>query len=644
MKSLPLTTFFISLLARHLHGSFGNFVEESYLMAMMDNGFTDMGRLVHEAAKCQDCMINRAEVTVVSFDAITPFLAKFTIRASRLGFVRIQMYCNFNEQCSYLQRLRQRELGSSTPTSTMYNTNPTYLHECTELLTHLNSKLPCKNDKLTELIKGSTLYDTARPNDSLDNLLQSSDSSMLGQSNGKSLCIFQLHRLVTADCKICIRQTSDSKSIAEIQFVLNVEHYIVYLLRSSKQMEKILKDCSRCSFLKGELSRYHEYLCDETYTGVPRQEISEYPDMMCVQVTLTPSLFYSNDDMLQCMKYLAAADGNIAYWMTIGAVPSLPAYFLVSYVPMNFDNVGQTQLQTCGSGRTIIEMSQIGNCFMNYYNQFEPSPLFETQISTHHPHPDTRFPRSTLTTSTVCLVAHYETKSRFKRSFITGSMELSAHSSLIELQATSMASPMHGILSIEFDKLVFIPEEMCVYERSKLASPQVNNGADKKSNETTKLTLISKIFEKLKISKKSKKSKKSVSSHGKSEVGSSHSPSNAESFPTISGRDDAIVLVSLIPENPQCLACLALSNEVLLVSTVKNYVLMFASQHDDWHCGCEFVSFTQFDYVKTHKWRQLSSIEIVYHLDDPQFNKRIMGENVGLLLNELYTKKSNRYI
>lgn len=624
MKSLPLTTILVSLLARHLHGSFGNFVEESYLMAMMDNGYTNMERLVHKAAKCQDCMINRAEVTVVSFDAITPFLAKFTIRASRLGFVRIQMYCNFNEQCSYLQRLRQRELGSSTPTSTMYNTNPTYLHECTELLTHLNSKLPCKNDKLTELMKGSTLYDTARPNDSLDNLLQSSDSSMLGQSNGKSLCIFQLHRLVTADCKICIRQTSGSKSIVEIQFVLNVEHYIVYLLRSSKHMEKILKDCSRCSFLQGELSRYHEYLCDETYTGVPRQEISEYPDMMCVQVTLTPSLFYSNDDMLQCMRYLAAADGNIAYWMAIGAVPSLPAYFLVSYAPMEFNNVGETQVQTCGSDRTIIEMSQIGNCFMNYYNQFEPSPPFETQISTHHPHPDTRFPPSTLTTSTVCLVAHYETKSRFKRSFKTGSMELSAHSSLIELQATSMAYPMHGILSIEFDKLVFIPQEMCVYERPKLASPKVINRADRKSNDATKPS--------------------SISSRGKSEFGSSHSPSNAKSFPTISGRDDAIVLVSLIPENPQCLACLALSNEVLLVSTVKNYVLMFASQHDDWHCGCEFVSFTQFDYVKTHKWRQLSSIEIVYHLDDPQFNKRIMGENVGLLLNELYPKKSNRYI
>lgn len=346
--------------------------------------------------------------------------------------------------------------------------------------------------------------------------------------------------------------------------------------------------------------------------------------MMCVQVTLTPSLFYSNDDMLQCMRYLAAADGNIAYWMAIGAVPSLPAYFLVSYVPMEFNNVGETQVQTCGSDRTIIEMSQIGNCFMNYYNQFEPSPPFETQISTHHPHPDTRFPPSTLTTSTVCLVAHYETKSRFKRSFKTGSMELSAHSSLIELQATSMAYPMHGILSIEFDKLVFIPQEMCVYERPKLASPKVINRADRKSNDATKPT--------------------SISSRGKSEFGSSHSPSNAKSFPTISGRDDAIVLVSLIPENPQCLACLALSNEVLLVSTVKNYVLMFASQHDDWHCGCEFVSFTQFDYVKTHKWRQLSSIEIVYHLDDPQFNKRIMGENVGLLLNELYPKKSNRYI
>lgn len=345
--------------------------------------------------------------------------------------------------------------------------------------------------------------------------------------------------------------------------------------------------------------------------------------------------------MLQCMRYLAAADGNIAYWMTIGAVPSLPAYFLVSYVPMEFNNVGETQVQTCRSDCTIIEMSQIGNCFMNYYNQFEPSPPFETQISTHHPQPDTRFPPSTLTTSTVCLVAHYETKSRFKRSFKTGSMELSAHSSLIELQATSTAYPMHGIPSLEFDKLVFIPEEMCVYERPKIASPQVINRADRKSNDATKPNSILEIFRKSKILRKSKKS---VLSRGESESGSSHSPSNAESFPTISGRDDAIVLVSLIPKNPECLACLALSNEVLLVSTVKNYVLMFASQHDDWHCGCKFVSFTQFDYVKTHKWRQLSSIEIVYHLDDPQFNKRIMGENVGLLLNELYPKKSNRYI
>lgn len=251
-------------------------------------------------------------------------------------------------------------------------------------------------------------------------------------------------------------------------------------------MEKILKGCSRCSFLQGELSRYHEYLCNETYTGVPRQEISEYPDMMCVQVTLTPSLFYSNDDMLQCMRYLAAADGNIAYWMTIGAVPSLPAYFLVSYVPMEFNNVGETQVQTCRSDRTIIEMSQIGNCFMNYYNQFEPSPPFETQISTHHPKQDTRFPPSTLPTSTVCLVAYYETKLLFKPSFKTRSMELSDHSSLIELQATSMAYHMHDILSLEFDKLVFISEEMCVYERSKIASPQVINRADRKSNDATK--------------------------------------------------------------------------------------------------------------------------------------------------------------
>lgn len=103
---------FLWLLACDLHRSCDDFVEESYLMGVKYNGYKDMSKLLHDAFGCKTCMIINAEVTVVSIEVIALFVAKFTIRSSRHGLKRIQMYCNQEAVCPFLQRLRALSPGS----------------------------------------------------------------------------------------------------------------------------------------------------------------------------------------------------------------------------------------------------------------------------------------------------------------------------------------------------------------------------------------------------------------------------------------------------------------------------------------------------------------------------------------------------
>lgn len=601
MKSQHLTTIFLWLLACDLHRSCDGFVEESYLMGVKYNGCKDMSKLLHDAFGCKTCMIINAEVTVVSIEVIALFVAKFTIRSSRHGLKRIQMYCNQEAVCPFLQRLR-----ALSPGSMIDNTPPTRIHEFTDLLEQLSAtQATSEHRRIAELLEHFTLYDAASTNKELDHPPQSLDSSVTGRPSGNYLCLFQLPYLVTIDCRSCMRQSSGSKSMAEFSLVENDLLYIAHVVHSFTPLEDIMNDCSGCFLSKGEISGSHDFLCDRTHSeNSARRKRSNNPDMMiCIRIHSKPSLFYNSNDMSTCMKCLASGRGATGYWINIGASPSLPAYFLVSYMSVQNKMAGKKRLHECTNECPNYEVSQLHECDSNYYTQFEPSPSFEAQISTRTPYSTIKFipdisPRTPYSTTKfssdistqflLCVVAYYRKNSRCAKCLGYAITELSDYSSLIDYRSTSM-SELERCISVtgdlNCDTLVFFPSEMCAYEEQR--QRMLFYGNPKTRGKKTKST---------------SKPTKSDSYPYKIDTGSSRSTSDTENLPNYSGRVDVIVLVQY--ENPICLACYVILNEVLLISTLNGYVWMVKPKIEDWHCGCNSVFEKEFDYPKTHILRQ----------------------------------------
>lgn len=95
-KSQHVTTILVWRLACYLHGSFSEFVEESYLMAVDEVGII---KLLLGARLCQSRMINKAGVSIVSFEEVTSLVLVCNIRSSIHGLVRILMQCNNLDEC-----------------------------------------------------------------------------------------------------------------------------------------------------------------------------------------------------------------------------------------------------------------------------------------------------------------------------------------------------------------------------------------------------------------------------------------------------------------------------------------------------------------------------------------------------------------
>lgn len=360
-KSQHVTTNLVWRLACYLHKRDSEFVEESYLMAVDEVDDLGIIKLLLSARLCQSCMINKAGVSIVSFEEVTSLVLVCNIRSSIHGLVRVLMQCNNLDECPNLHRLRRRELQLSKSNSVTDRTPLGIDPKFVDLLKSLSSKESHINElKFVKLLQDYNFYVIAVPARKMEQVPQGFGHDTLFQSNDIVLCISRKAELVTAGCRICMRQASSLGAIAEIPVMKHGIDYIMNVLSIKVGYGNVELNWD-VSFKTKVIDNHLCNKKDHEKSKRPMsEEISPKPDVFSmatfVRVEFEPSLGVANTYVMDCMRCLAFNAGETAYWMNIGVMPSQHAYILVSY---------KVQPQEVGVEQRLIKCLTMEKCRNN---------------------------------------------------------------------------------------------------------------------------------------------------------------------------------------------------------------------------------------------------------------------------------------
>ncbi|KAL0590203.1 hypothetical protein ABG067_001848 [Albugo candida] len=520
------------------------------------------GIIISNYAKCQHCLLVFAGAKEVSIRRIEPLRITFTVTSSHLGFQRGRNHCS--DVCC---NLSAGQLALPVTVSTDH----------TESTPHASKKK---------------------------------------QKGEKFVCLTQLYWHATDDCRSCLREVMDSKKLGEFLFIKQGKIYFVHVLRTLHFNPKLAsKNCEKTRVCRNlGITEYPDDLCKAVhkkrvstsghsakrlrmklpFLGI-KQQIWHY---YCLEVTPQPDTssegLSRHERTLRCMKCLERSVVGFAHWLKVDAFFEPSAFILVA------SKTDLTNWNICRMDCYSVANTLVDKCYKDYQAQFDPSPIGD-QIFVHVATQDEKdfFPDF----YSNCLVAHYhyehveECRRCLRSSFEVRVDPLSKITSLI---ATINAQGKNFKECISFpnkhacDKLVFVPDQICMYEHdTPLQSEQM-------------------------LSAGSTHSRRELSWWHKYWKPKTPETSSAGILSTHYGQVVTIVMATY--HTNECLKCLALVHEVLIVSTVKRYVWMIDSNRESPACNCAIIDEkSRLENLDIHSLRAISAIEVYAHIRGSDF-------------------------
>lgn len=308
---------------------------------------------------CQECLLNSAGVQGFSIMESQKSAVKLVLTASYVSHVRIQTHCNHVGHCADLIRMTPRASPEISP------------KESAESITRIIEKIG------------------------------------MNELEEKVVCLAQKHIHVEERCRVCLRETSDSKSMGEFLFRDLQDDYFVYILRTSHQKHITAKACMDSRSCREVLAdKYSDELCEvmhsegvSTYygesgiivkdqagiTGEARQSDNKHEQnvrkLHCALATPLESTSEergdTNNSMLPCLNCLARQTNLFVHWMRVSTESRSNAYFL-------FGKIGETSNSqfpdACAGICTILDVPT-NECYKKYHKQFDTTPIGD-QVST----------------------------------------------------------------------------------------------------------------------------------------------------------------------------------------------------------------------------------------------------------------------
>ncbi|CCI47018.1 unnamed protein product [Albugo candida] len=567
MRSLPLVSTSIWLLAYHSHTCYGEYYSVKYTMEVSEGERLQEGIIISEYTKCQLCLIAMAGAKGVSLKRIEPLRITFTVTSSHLGFQRGRNHCS--DVC---RNLIAGQLASPVTVSTGH----------TESTPHVSKKK---------------------------------------QKEEKLVCLTQSYWHATDDCRSCIREVMDSKNIGEFLFIKDGTVYFVHVLRTlnyrpdhaSRNCEKT-RACSKLGFLK-----YPDDLCQAVhekrvstsghsakrltmklpFLGIQKSGKTQQQKMhfYCLEVTPQPDTssegLSRHERIILCMKCLERTVAGFVHWLKVDAFFEPSAFILIG------SRRDLTNWNICRMDCYSVQNTLVDKCYRDYQAQFDPSPIGD-QIFVHVATEDKNYFFPDYYSD--CLVAHYhyehveECRRCLKSSFEVRVDPLSEITSLI---TTRNAQGKNFRECISFsntpacDKLVFVPDQICMYEHeTPPRSEQIPSAG-------------------------STHPRRELSWWHKFRKPKTPETSSAGILSTHQGQVVTIVMATY--HTDECLKCLALVHEVLIISTAKRYVWMIDSNRESPACNCETIDErSRLENLDIHSLRAISALEVYayIHLSD----------------------------
>nr|CCA14968.1 AlNc14C7G976 [Albugo laibachii Nc14] len=564
MQLLPLATLSIWLVACHLRTSFGELYPRKYCIELAEDDLHRKGPILSEYTKCQHCLLGNAGVNGLYINTIELTGITFTVVSWSLGFQRVRNHCNNSDVCPNLAPLQR-----APP--------PVPYADTSKAISHVSKKKDPKE---------------------------------------KLVCLTQSYWDARDGCKACRREEMDSKSLGEFLVLIEGEVYFVYVLRTSRYVPGTSINCEKngaCTDLGHD--EYPDHLCQAVHRkGVSKsaksatlmkfkssfretqkngktkeQQLQSY----CLEATPKPDTYARgrsiHERMLSCMKCIRRTATGFVHWFRGDATVEKVASLLIS------SKKYLTDWSDCMGMCHTLKKAPIANCYVDYQTQFDESPIGD-QIFVNIAEPSRKnlFPDY----YSECVVSHYRSEhfQKCQRCLNTivdnPAVKLSDITSLITSKAGQKATLTTCISTSNeriCDKLVFVPNEMCMYDP--WVAARSNPLASAHSNP----------------------SRRQLFPWRKYLWPKTHQTSNVGILPTHPER--GVTLVSATYDRVECLKCLALVHEVLFVSTVKRYVWMIKPNKEAPSCNCESIKTeSELIYIDIHSLRSISAIEIYAHI------------------------------
>nr|CCA23195.1 AlNc14C184G8292 [Albugo laibachii Nc14] len=658
MKSQRAASIFALLVACYLPACFGQTAEEYIFIKIDPLDKSSSVSILSHSKSCQTCLIDKAAVSVASFEIITSFVSSFKIRSRIHGFKLIQIYCNFDTVCPNMYPLRLRDHKTSKLSTGIDGAThlPSVVHA--DLLEYLRTATPSHESsrfikriiQWTRWIQGTQLMKYSIRDEDFKELLQrytvdvpstpmlssqNSDSIATGKSKDTLLFVAQQRDKVTADCRSCIRQASGSDSLGEFPIVKHKVDYILYVLRTSVSRNDIIRLCRSCEMPKvyqyndlGEnpyeivhihgVAKYHhsrtigrDAAINNEKLKVEKLSNNDHKRLACVGLSSVKNSENINKVMKTCIACLAGSgEATFVHWMNAGAEPPQYAYLLFSFLSSKSHKQFEEKLPdtTCGTTCPNLALVPTEECYKDYYAQFEATPASEGQISASASMWNENQP-TLWRKESVCVMAYYSSPLECSACLDTEIKTSSKfHSDVTSMKSVSSENIIHlgkcisDKTVLKCDKIVLFPKEMCnFWDMQKNMPPSEHESQFSKVDEKSKHLNVEK--ERNIEGKKLQESTPAASSSHESQHESHLTHHNLP-----------VIIVRVLYRGPKCAACFLLVHEVLVVSTEPRYVWMVEPKNDARHCDCPYEANYKFTYYGPLALRQIPLREMELHL------------------------------
>lgn len=194
------------------------------------------------------------------------------------------------------------------------------------------------------------------------------------QSNDEVVCLVQRYHLAEQECRTCLRQKNKFRPLREFHVWHDGSDYVLFVLHTSHAKKDIIEACTITDACAEFSNVYHDQVCREVHN----REVSKYPEtehMQCLQTSFHAEseefYAYKGEEVYfrLSMMDLSESDGRFMHFLNTGIHYKQQAFLLL----WSTDPLGPSELSP--SEKYSYKKVIMKKCYKNYDALLDKSPI-----------------------------------------------------------------------------------------------------------------------------------------------------------------------------------------------------------------------------------------------------------------------------